>query len=185
MDRKKAILNTTLQLLTRQGFYATPMSQIAKEAGVAAGTIYHYFAGKEELILSLRSEINDEIIKAIKENIDIVSDAKTQFYQIWLHIFKFYVREPIKFQFIQQFDNSPYLSQLEGGQKEQLYLPLLEFMSESYENGILKNLPVKILTSLVISQIHTIVNLQIADEEDITRELLRDIIELSWANILK
>lgn len=36
--------------MVKQGVHATPMSQIAKEAGVAVGTIYHYFNNKEEII---------------------------------------------------------------------------------------------------------------------------------------
>ena len=87
MDKKEAIFKAALALLTEQGFYATPMSQLAKKANVAAGTIYHYFSSKEELIISLRSEINLEIGAVLKNNVDLNSDPKTRFYEYWINIF--------------------------------------------------------------------------------------------------
>jgi AcrR family transcriptional regulator len=40
----------TLKLITEHGFHATPVSMIASEAGVGAGTIYRYFESKEAII---------------------------------------------------------------------------------------------------------------------------------------
>ena len=47
-EKKSAIMNAALILITNNGFEATPMSAIAREAGVAAGTIYVYFPSKQE-----------------------------------------------------------------------------------------------------------------------------------------
>ena len=63
-DKRAAILQTTLDLISDRGFHNTPMSLIAKEAGVSAGTIYHYFAGKDELIFEL---YRDGVIEADDE----------------------------------------------------------------------------------------------------------------------
>ncbi|PTS95622.1 TetR family transcriptional regulator, partial [Pedobacter sp. HMWF019] len=51
--KRDAILNSTLELVKSHGFHGAPMSQIAKNANVAAGTIYHYFDSKETLIIEL------------------------------------------------------------------------------------------------------------------------------------
>ena len=50
MDKKQRIIITMLELVVKQGVYATPMSQVAKEANVAVGTIYHYFNNKQEIL---------------------------------------------------------------------------------------------------------------------------------------
>ena len=42
-DKREAILKSTLELIKDNGFHGTPISLIAKNAGVASGTIYHYF----------------------------------------------------------------------------------------------------------------------------------------------
>ncbi|MFZ5827911.1 MAG: TetR/AcrR family transcriptional regulator [Bacillota bacterium] len=48
-ERRKQILETAIPLFARQGFDATSVSQIAREAGVSHGTIFLYFPTKEEL----------------------------------------------------------------------------------------------------------------------------------------
>jgi AcrR family transcriptional regulator len=52
-EKKKAIFESTLELVRENGFHGTPMSLVAKKAGVAAGTIYHYFESKDALIIAL------------------------------------------------------------------------------------------------------------------------------------
>ena len=52
-DKREAILKTALNLFTERGFHNTPTSLIAKEAGVATGTLFHYFKNKEILINEL------------------------------------------------------------------------------------------------------------------------------------
>lgn len=48
-DKRKAILETTLELIRQYGLQGTPISLIAKNANVAAGTIYRYFQNKEAI----------------------------------------------------------------------------------------------------------------------------------------
>ena len=48
-DKRTAILEATLNLISERGFHDTPMSLIAKASGASTGIIYHYFASKEEL----------------------------------------------------------------------------------------------------------------------------------------
>ena len=55
--KRKAILKSTLELIKDNGFHGTPISLIAKNAGVASGTIYHYFPSKDAIIMaSARSD---------------------------------------------------------------------------------------------------------------------------------
>lgn len=53
MSKKAIVLQTTLELITKQGIHATSLSQIIKESGVANGTVYHHFKNKEEIITEL------------------------------------------------------------------------------------------------------------------------------------
>jgi AcrR family transcriptional regulator len=57
-DKRQAILDATLRLISKNGFHGTAMSKVAQEARVSTGIIYHYFDNKDELI--------DELYKAIK-----------------------------------------------------------------------------------------------------------------------
>ena len=52
-DKRERILDAAVRVLARKGFHATRVSEIAKAAGVADGTIYLYFDSKDELLVSL------------------------------------------------------------------------------------------------------------------------------------
>ena len=67
-DKRAAILAATLRLISKNGFHGTAMSKVAKEAGVSAGIIYHYFDSKDELM--------DELYKEIKRNFRRIADRK-------------------------------------------------------------------------------------------------------------
>ena len=47
-----------------RGFHGTPMSQVAKKSGVAVGTIYQYFPGKEDLISTLYLEVKRRLAQS-------------------------------------------------------------------------------------------------------------------------
>jgi TetR/AcrR family fatty acid metabolism transcriptional regulator len=52
-DKRERILDAAVRVFARKGFHATRVSEVAKAAGVADGTIYLYFESKEHLLVSL------------------------------------------------------------------------------------------------------------------------------------
>ncbi len=52
-DKRERILRAATRVFARKGFYATKVSEVAKAAGVADGTIYLYFKSKDDLLVSL------------------------------------------------------------------------------------------------------------------------------------
>jgi AcrR family transcriptional regulator len=49
-DRRRQILEAAVKVFAARGFHAARVSDVAKEAGVAYGLVYHYFGSKEELL---------------------------------------------------------------------------------------------------------------------------------------
>ena len=52
-DRKKTILRAAIDVFARKGYHGCRISDVAKQAGVAYGLVYHYFKNKEELLQSV------------------------------------------------------------------------------------------------------------------------------------
>src|SRR5690242_2509342 len=52
-DKRERILDAAEHVFAAHGFFAAKVSEIAKEAGVADGTIYLYFKNKDDLLISL------------------------------------------------------------------------------------------------------------------------------------
>ena len=95
MDKKAKIIQTTMELITQQGFHASPMSQIAREAGVAAGTIYHYFPSKDELIRSTYKEVKKQMGDALMYNFDGKKTYKEQFFSFWENLLFCAMHDPL------------------------------------------------------------------------------------------
>ncbi|MGH2748499.1 MAG: TetR/AcrR family transcriptional regulator [Actinomycetota bacterium] len=55
-DRREDILRASLQLFAEKGFHGTSMRDIAREADITEGLIYHYFAGKRDLFRAIIDE---------------------------------------------------------------------------------------------------------------------------------
>lgn len=67
VDKRRQILDAAIRVFARQGFHATRVSDIADEAGVAYGLVYHYFKSKEEVLNELFSERWSLLLAAIEE----------------------------------------------------------------------------------------------------------------------
>src|SRR2546423_4599803 len=58
VDRRRAqILAAASRVFARGGFHRTTVRQVAREAGIADGTIYLYFDSKQELLLALLGQL--------------------------------------------------------------------------------------------------------------------------------
>jgi TetR/AcrR family fatty acid metabolism transcriptional regulator len=66
-DKRRLILDAAIRVFARQGFHSTRVSDIADEAGVAYGLVYHYFKSKDEVLNELFSERWSLLLAAIEE----------------------------------------------------------------------------------------------------------------------
>ena len=61
-ERRKQILDATVRVFARSGYHGSRVGDIAEEAGVAHGLLYHYFASKEEVLQTVFRENWGELI---------------------------------------------------------------------------------------------------------------------------
>ena len=66
-DKRRQILDAAIRVFARQGFHSARVSDIAAEAGVAYGLVYHYFDSKEQMLNELFSERWSLLLDAIRE----------------------------------------------------------------------------------------------------------------------
>src|SRR5438874_8911468 len=56
-DRRRELLDAAVRVFARKGFHASRVGDIAEEAGVAHGLLYHYFRSKEEVLETIFHEV--------------------------------------------------------------------------------------------------------------------------------
>lgn len=66
-DKRRQILDAAISVFATRGFHACRVSDVADEAGVAYGLVYHYFGSKEEILSTLFSERWQIMLDAISE----------------------------------------------------------------------------------------------------------------------
>ena len=73
--KKQHIIETAASVFSQKGFYGTVISDIAKLAGIGKGTIYEYFASKEELFFAVFEWTNEEIKEAAQVGIAALGET--------------------------------------------------------------------------------------------------------------
>ena len=66
-DKRRAILDAAITVFARQGFHSARVSDVATEAGVAYGLVYHYFNSKDQMLNELFSERWALLVEASQE----------------------------------------------------------------------------------------------------------------------
>ncbi|MBI2554945.1 MAG: TetR/AcrR family transcriptional regulator [Candidatus Rokubacteria bacterium] len=74
-DKHQQIIEAAVRIFARNGYYNSRVSDIAKEAGIASGTIYLYFKTKDDILVTLFREKMAEFVATVRKAIAAEPDA--------------------------------------------------------------------------------------------------------------
>jgi TetR/AcrR family fatty acid metabolism transcriptional regulator len=94
IDKQRAILDAAIRVFAREGFHRCRVSDIAKEADVAYGLVYHYFRSKDEVLDTLFSERWSLLLEAIADVDKQEVPAREKLYAIASFIIDSYHHDP-------------------------------------------------------------------------------------------
>jgi len=77
-DKPQQIIDAAVRVFARTGFYNSRVSDIAREAGIASGTIYLYFKTKDEILVTLFREKMAAFVSALRKEISGEPDAPSK-----------------------------------------------------------------------------------------------------------
>jgi TetR/AcrR family fatty acid metabolism transcriptional regulator len=92
-DKRERILKAAVGVFARKGYFGSRVSEIAKKAGVADGTIYLYFRNKEDILVSLFDDLMAEHVEKVKRALPSVPDAESRLRLVAEH----HLRERLEF----------------------------------------------------------------------------------------
>ena len=64
-DKRRQILDAAVRVFARQGYEASPVGDVAKEAGVAYGLVYHYYGSKDAVLEAVFREAWGRLLAAV------------------------------------------------------------------------------------------------------------------------
>jgi len=158
MDKKTQIYRAALKLFIQNGFDKTPTVMISREAGVATGTLFHYFKTKEELINSLYLRCKDSLLIMMMKGIDDEITYRGKIKRVYLNFLEWGCENTDEFLFFQQFYNSPYIREMTREEGRNRFSALFDLLREGVEREILKNVDIEyllaIITGILNAQLH-------------------------------
>jgi TetR/AcrR family fatty acid metabolism transcriptional regulator len=83
-DKRAAILRAAIRVFANNGYFNSKVADIAREAGVADGTVYLYFKSKEEILHSIFNRSVEDAIAEGRQQLAQVSDPKEKLRRIAL-----------------------------------------------------------------------------------------------------
>ena len=187
-DKRADIMDVALNLIAERGFHDSPMALIAKQAGVAAGTIYLYFESKDELILALHRDLEVRITEMIQEGYPAAASIREKFLYMNRKVLKYFMENPFHFRFMEQFFNSPYgMSHrkerlLEKSDRNRMMIDIFE---QGTRQEILKALPMPALFALAFGPLPSLLRDHIFGFIHLDEEMIEEVTQACWDAIKK
>ena len=143
-----------LRLFVGNGFHGTPTSKIAKEAGVANGTLFHYYKTKEELIVSLYLDIKKRMGASIEEKAAAATNPKERFRIQFTQVVLWAIDNRDEFHYLQQFSNSPFAALLSPEDIKQQLSKSCHEIEEAIKGELIKERNPEFILSLMSSHVY-------------------------------
>jgi TetR/AcrR family fatty acid metabolism transcriptional regulator len=77
-DKHQRILDAAIKVFAQKGFFQSKVAEIAREAGVADGTVYLYFKNKDDLLVSIFEVKMREVISRFRKSIGEQKDPRSR-----------------------------------------------------------------------------------------------------------
>jgi AcrR family transcriptional regulator len=93
-DKRRLLLEAAVRVFARRGFHAARVGDIAEEAGVAHGLLYHYFSSKEEVLETIFRETWADLLAAVRDVEESGEPAQEQLRQVAAILLRSWRRDP-------------------------------------------------------------------------------------------
>jgi len=149
-DKRKAILDAALRVFAERGITSAPTSAISKAAGIAEGSLFTYFATKDELMNELYLELRLEFNRHLSD-LPLEEDTRTRMRYIWDNYLDLGAARPEQLKVLAQLRATGKLSK----QNETPAFALVEVMNatrEAVKGNELRNAPPEYLVLMIRAQ---------------------------------
>jgi TetR/AcrR family transcriptional regulator, fatty acid metabolism regulator protein len=93
-EKTDLILDAAVKVFADKGYYGARVSDIAQEAGIAYGLVYHYFKNKEDLLISIFRHRWGQFDRAVRKIMEEKDDPRQMIHSIVTFLFRSYKNNP-------------------------------------------------------------------------------------------
>lgn len=139
-DKRQALLEAAVEIIASQGLAATT-AKIAKQAGVAEGTLFTYFKSKDELYNRLYLSLKADLYQAMIPAYPTQANLKAQIQYVWNAYTQWGVDAVKKRQVMKLLMLSPYINEQTKTQGAEMFGQLNQLLKHMDEAHILHECP--------------------------------------------
>ena len=188
LDVSEQIFDATDRLMAKEGLHhlsmhkLVSMHKLAKEAGIAAGTIYLYFKSKDELLAQFARRVFNKFVVAIEEGFDESQSFFEQYRKMWWNIWHFLQENPTVLSNMNQYKSLPEFIEISSEMEHSCWK---QFCLKGQAANVLADLEPRILfllsldTAIVLASDNKFLGIAVTDV------VLESVIERSWRAIQK
>jgi AcrR family transcriptional regulator len=153
-DKRTAILEAATRLIVSQGL-GVATAAIAKEAGIANGSLFTYFETKADLLNHLYLELKTDMANAATEGLPADPAGREQFFRAWTNWMRWTLRYPQKRRALTHLGVYSELTPATRAAGHQVMGTLAALMERSRANGPMRNAPFPFVAALMNSLAET------------------------------
>lgn len=176
-DKREAILAAALRLVARLGLHNTPMSAVAREAGVAAGTLYLYFPSKEAMINALYLHLLEDRDRSMRPDTAVPTDATASardgLWSFWHGLARWHLDRPDASNFVQQCKSSGILTEETREVERRKHAEGLVSFEQAVAAGHLREMSLHVFWALAVGPITQLTQMSDAREIEVTDAVLQ------------
>lgn len=184
MDKRDKILSVTAELITEHGLQSTPMSLIAEQAGVGAGTIYRYFKTKEELVSAVYGDLVHEIGEATLAGYTATAPVKARFLRFWANLFQYFMQHPKQAALFDYLSTSPYMKpELKEQVFSDIFKTLAEIFTEAKEQQLMKEVPIDMASYFVYGALVFLAKKAATQNFAFSEAQVQQVLQMCWDSV--
>ncbi len=174
------IRDAVVVLAGRGGLVGLSMNEIARKAGIATGTLYVYFAGKEELLRSVYWEIKQATAAAYFHRLDPTLPLKTRLRTIWMNALSHRREHYDEAVFTTQYYQSGLIGEEGRQETHRLFAALFDVLEEGRRHLILKEIDPILTACFLIAPAVEMAALERSGALTLTPQICETAWQLAW-----
>ena len=144
-EKLRSIARATFTLVEQTGLSGLTMAAIAREAGLATGTLYVYFKSKDELLVALYEQAKTETAASLMHGDDPSAPFRGRFQRMWMNWLEHRLTHYAQVVFMEQYYNSPWFSETSRNLSARLFKDWVDLIETAKAQQILKEVPTPML----------------------------------------
>jgi TetR/AcrR family transcriptional regulator, repressor of fatR-cypB operon len=176
-DKRDAILAAALGVIAKFGLHNAPMSAVAREAGVAVGTVYLYFPSKEAMINALYLEVLTDrqriLVGGDPASWPVADSPRVSLWESWIGLARWHLDHEEASNLIQQCRASGILTDETRAVEQAMEVAGLALFEGAIAQNFVRDLSRYVFWALFMGPIYVLAQMRDAGEVVVTDELLR------------